>query len=355
MDDPTITDLFAALCIIMEDMQKRRKKKDEEIDLKESEILRKEIKLREAIHDARLKRFDVPSYFVMTVNMSGKTKKGYASARRTLISIIMRNFFASVIFCQELPDRFKKEVVEKCGTLGFDFVLTGKEAAVMWITKKFDGVRLNDKTLTQITERLQKKRSDVDTSEVRTRTSMVLLSAKDAKGSNGPCFLAVSWHGPKNNVSVEQRKRAYKGLICFLQEICKQKQKEGKLVRNVIIGGDFNLNTLDLDLVNGEALGNYELSCRGMEASGSYIPHKDNFVFFNYPPPYDGSMKVSNLRAFEFEDTVHPGNDLTANDQKEVDALVARNERKDLLDHDPIIGVLQFFHVTTTAGKFKLL
>lgn len=192
MDDPTITDLFAALCIIMEDMQKRRKKKDEEIDLEESEILRKEIKLREAIHDARLKRFDVPSYFVMTVNMSGKTKKGYASARRTLISIIMRNFFASVIFCQELPDRFKKEVVEKCGTLGFDFVLTGKEAAVMWITKKFDGVRLNDKTLTQIIERLQKKRSDVDTSEVRTRTSMVLLSAKDAKGSNGPCFLAVS-------------------------------------------------------------------------------------------------------------------------------------------------------------------
>ena len=118
MDDPTITDLFAALCIIMEDMQKRRKKKDEEIDLEESEILRKEIKLREAIHDARLKRFDVPSYFVMTVNMSGKTKKGYAPARRTLISIIMRNFFASVIFCQELPDRFKKEVVEKCGTLG---------------------------------------------------------------------------------------------------------------------------------------------------------------------------------------------------------------------------------------------
>ena len=352
MDDPTIPELFAALHIIMKDV------KEGKIDLEKSEIQPKMIEFREDIQNAGLKRYDVPSYFVMTVNMSGKTKKGYASTRRTLISIIMRTFFASVIFCQELPDVFKEEVVNKCGTRGYDFVRTGKEAAVMWIKEKFRGRRLNDKTLAQITERLQKKRSDVDTSEVRTRTSMVLLSAKDTKGSNSPCFLAVSWHGPKNKVSLEQRKRAYKGLICFLQEICKQFQKKGKLVRNVIIGGDFNLNTCtleDLDLVNGEAVGNYELSCRGMEASGSYIPYKDNFVFFNYPPPYDGSINVSYLRAFEFENSVYLGNDLTENDQNEVDTLVPRDERKDLLDHDPIIGLLQFFHVTTTAGKFKLL
>ena len=192
-EDPTITDLFAAVRIKMEDMEKRRKKEDEEIDLEESGIPQKEIELREAIHDARLKRFDVPSYSVMTINMNGKTKTGYACARRTLIPIIMRNFFASVIFCQELPDKFKKDVVEKCGTGGFDFVANGKEAAVMWITKKFDGEPLNDhKALFKITERLQRERSDVDTSEVRTRTSMVLLSAKDANSSNSPRFLAVS-------------------------------------------------------------------------------------------------------------------------------------------------------------------
>ena len=344
MDDPTIPELFAAFHIIMKDV------KDGKIDLEESETLPEMIKFREDIQNASLKRFDVPSYFVMTVNMSGKTKQGYASSRRTLISIIMRTFFASVIFCQELPDVFKKEVVEKCGTRGYDFVFTGKEAAVMWIKEKFCGLPLNDKLLAQIKEILQKKRSDVDTSEVRTRTSMVLLSAKDAKGSNSPRFLAVSWHGRKK-ISVDNRKRAYKGLICFLEEICKQLQKQGKLVRYVIIGGDFNLNTLeDLDVVK-EALANYELSCRGMKASGSYIPYKDNFVFFNYPPPYDSSIRMSYLRALEFENSVCLGNDLTRNDQNEVDRLVPRDERKDLLDHDPIIGLLQFFRITKTAGK----
>ena len=70
-----------------------------ETDLKESELLQKEVEFREAIHNARVKRFDVPSYFVMTVNMSGMTKKlkGYAPARMTLISVIMSNFFPSVI------------------------------------------------------------------------------------------------------------------------------------------------------------------------------------------------------------------------------------------------------------------
>lgn len=350
MDNPTIPELLADFSITMIKVQ------DREIDLVESEPPQEEIEFREAIHNARLKRFDDPSYFVMTFNMNGKTKKGYASARRKLISIIMRNFFASVIFCQEPPDRFKEEVVEKCGTRGFDFVVNEKEAAVMWKTEKFDGERLNDhKALAKITERLQRTRSDVDTSQVRTRTSMVLLSAKDAKDSNSPRFLAVSWHGPKNQVLVQNRKRAYQGLICFLQEICKQLKKEDKPVRNVIIGGDFNLNTLeDLDLVNSEALANYELSCRGMEASGNYIPYKDNFVFFNYPPPYDHSFRVSYLRAFEFENSLCPGNDINLNDQKEVDKLVKQDEKKDLLDHDPVIGVLQFFRVTKTAGEFKL-
>lgn len=115
------------------------------------------------------------------------------------------------------------------------------------------------------------------------------------------------------------------------------------------------MNTLeDLDLVNCEALANYELSCRGMEASGGYIRYKDNFVFFNFPPPFDHSFRVSNLKAFEFENSLYPGNDLNLNDQKEVDKLVKQDEKKDLLDHDPVIGLLQFFRVTKTAGKFKL-
>ena len=338
MDDPTI---FAI------------EVEDRAADLKESEPLEKLIEFREAIHNARLKRFDVPSYFIMTVNMSGMTKEGYASARKTLISIIMSNFFPSVIFCQELPGKFVEEVVKKCGTLGFDFVATGKQAAVMWIANKFDGERLNDSTeAIAIIERLKEERSDVDLSEVRTRTSMVLLSAKDAKGSNSPCFLAVSWHAPKKE-TVDNRKKVFQGLICFLQEICKKREEQGRPVRNVIIGGDFNLKTLeDLDLVNDVALGNYELSCRGMEASGRYIPYKDNFIFFNYPPPFDFSFRVSYLRAFEFENSVYPGNDLAGNDNKEVDALAA--QRKDLLDHDPVIGLLQFFRVKKTAGKFKL-
>ena len=72
----------------------------------------------------------------MSVNMNGKTKP---DERRALLSKIITSRRSSLVFCQELPDCFEKDVVRKCGTCVYDFVRTGKKAAVMWSEAHFYG------------------------------------------------------------------------------------------------------------------------------------------------------------------------------------------------------------------------
>ena len=50
------------------------------------------------------------SYSLMTVNMHGKTKPGET---RALLSKIITSTASSLVFCQELPDCFEKDVVRK--------------------------------------------------------------------------------------------------------------------------------------------------------------------------------------------------------------------------------------------------
>ena len=97
-----------------------------------------------------------------------------------------------MILCK-VPDKFETEVVEKCHG-DYEYAVTDKESAVMWRLKYFDGdpVQGTDSSITKIVERLQKEKSDVDVSEVRTRTVMVKLRNR----KTGASFLAVSWHGP---------------------------------------------------------------------------------------------------------------------------------------------------------------
>ena len=117
----------------------------------------------------------------------------------------------------------------------------------------------------------------------------------------------------------------------------------------MIIGGDFNLSTSD---ENGlEELKVYfpwyELSPRGKlakERKGQgrpYIAHKDNFAITTISPSVGRpfvDMKLSKVKPLsEFNYVKEEG----------------RERGKDILDHDPILGVLHLGK-TPSTGKFWL-
>ena len=218
------------------------------------------------------------SHPIITINMNGKSHgEGTADERRHLIVSILKRSSASVIFCQEVPDKFETEVVKKCYG-DYEYAVTGKESAVMWRLKDFDGDPVQGTSITKILERLQKEKSDVDVSEVRTRTAMVKLRNRET----GAFFLAVSWHGP-HKVSDNAKLRAFYGLICFLDEVC-------ETLCSFIIGGDFNFDTrLISEAVPRKygitiSISSYELCTRDQErllTTGSgrdFVPYKDNFI-----------------------------------------------------------------------------
>ncbi|CAH3191030.1 unnamed protein product [Porites evermanni] len=261
-------------------------------------------------------------YSLMSVNMNGKTKP---DERRALLSKIITSSGSSLVFCQELPDCFEKEVVRKCGTCVYDFVRTGKEAAVMWSEAHFYGEPVDVAFKTRILDTVVASKNFFShVSEITARTAVVKLTSK----SEACSFLAVSWHGP-SKMKLEKKREVLKALIPFLSEICLKTN-----VSSIIIGGDFNLSTSD---ENGLEELNvyfpwYELSPRGKlakERKGQgrpYIAFKDNFAITTISPSVVSPFEVMNL--------------------SEVKPLLGFNlegseKGKDILDHDPIIGVLQ--------------
>lgn len=349
MDDLTIAELAAALS----DIWKPR----EDGQIEESEREKKEIKLKKEIQNARLKPCDKPSYFVMSINMNGV---GNAPDRRKLLSSVMRTFFASVIFCQELPGKFEKDVIKNCGTGGYYSVSSEKEAAVMWAKEDFDGEPVGIAAKRTIRDGLVAggKIDREPASEIPARTAVVKLKIKGEASNCTPPFLAVSWHGPFRRTKLEFRKKVFKALISFSYEVCRAND-----LSSAIIGGDFNLNTLeelddDEDLAEPNvSFAGYELSPRGELSCGrdgqgrKYIPYKDNFAFFTIPcsntksPQLFGDITVSSVRPMlVFVNSEDPASDLLKKDHKEVEQLTTT----EVLDHDPIIGVL---HLET--GKFR--
>ncbi|XP_078351734.1 uncharacterized protein LOC144636402 [Oculina patagonica] len=310
-------------------------------------------KYKKDIQDARLKSAETPSYFIMTINMGGKAKR---DDRVLLSSTIMRTCFSSIIFCQEIPGHFARDVVKNCGRSGYGFAKTDQQnhAAILWQIKDFDGstygLKTTDTAITRIRERVQY------TTDLFGRIVMVKLTCR----KTSDVMLAVSWHGPHRNLGYTENDKinAFNGLITFLHEVCKEND-----IPSFLIGADFNLDTLDDNLEPGKNVLNvpreeneaikvcvvrYELSPRQEKraTNRNYIRNKDNFVFFSK----DNKIKVSWVRPFEIEDpTVATAasdfGDLTegayANVQSEMaGSKVAQVE--EVLDHNPIIGVLQF-------------
>ena len=280
------------------------------------------------------------SYHIMTINKNVKspdknTPAPTAAKRMELVLSTIEDFPVSVIFCQEVPAKLEKEVIKKCGSGVYEFAFRDKEAAVMWRTRDFYGERksLKGKDLSSIDigERLQRKRSNVDVSEVYTRTAMVRLTSR----KTGASFLAVSWHGP-SKVSDESKSKALDGLICFLCEVC-----ENEKLSSFIIGGDFNLDTSTVDLTKhkGVTISRYSLCARDKNrlkqdaikkelgiGGCSFIPYKDTFIVSVKAPsderPITGYITVSSERPLE-----------------------PKNESSDnkLMDHVPVVGVLNLW------------
>ena len=320
------------------------------------------------------------SYSVMTVNMKGKTKP---DETRALLSKIITSSASSLVFCQELPDCFEKDVVRKCGTCVYDFVRTGKKAAVMWSEAHFYGEPVDAAFKIEILNKVvapQNFRSDKvsEINRITARTAVVKLTSK----SEACSFLAVSWHG-RSKIKLDMKREVLKVLILFLQEICRKKN-----VSSIIVGGDFNLNTLH---ENGLNFPWYELTSRAILATGRkgpghpYIPYKDNFAITTISPSVVRrfvDMKLSEVRPLsgfnyvkeeESQGSLHGTRRVVgfawASDFicvlvrlilyisfyfLYITNISGKSEKgKDILDHDPIIGFLQL-RKTPSTGKFWL-
>ena len=299
-----------------------------------------------SVQDGHLKSASSPSYFIMTINMNSP-KKRVAEKRRKFLSIVMRSFFSSVISCQELPGYFEEEVVAECGASGYDYVETGKESAVMWRKEDFDGETTGLKTTDTWIRELRGSLGS-DASELLSRIALVKLTSKASK----QVVLAASWHGPHNNSDDEKKILVFDCLTAFLAKVVEEKE-----IPSYIIGGDFNLDTIKARLPDNVVVSNYELSPRQtqkQEKSHCYIPHKDNFVLFP-----NKELRVCYARPFLFEDEGTTTSDFSKDDQAKVEAEMANAATgdtsanpTDMLDHDPIISVIQF---TSSSSAVKNL
>ena len=175
---------------------------------------------------------EVETYPIMTINMNSKSQgKGTADKRRKLIVSTIKRSSASVIFCQEVPGFFEKDVVAKCDTNGYSYkfvrpkdVCSKKrkvKVAVMWRETDFQGkevVLTDSSSFTEIVERLKKKKFDVDVTKASIRSAMVKLTSRRTDAS----FLAVSWHGPwkVNKASKKTKLEVVDDLIRLLRVVC---------------------------------------------------------------------------------------------------------------------------------------
>lgn len=341
MDDPTISESpdFAKFYDSVErDIAER-----DDVDWKAIE--KRSLDFKKSVQDARLKSASSPSYFIMTINMNSP-KSGVTEKRRRFVSILMRSFFSSIIFCQELPGYFETKVVAECGTSGYNYVKNGSHSAVIWRKEDFDGetegLKTTDEWITKLRDRL-----GPDASELLSRIAMVKLTSKTSDES----VLAVSWHGPHTNSSKDNKMAAFKSLTSFVAEVIKEKG-----IPSYIIGGDFNLNTLEAELPKDAAVSTYELSHlqnKKQEESGRYISHKDNFIWFP-----KSKLIGRNVRPFLFEDEGTTTSDFSKDDQAKVEREMAEEtdapaRPTDMLDHDPIIGVIEFTSSTVVRSLLE--
>ena len=339
MEDPTISVGIEFAKFVEEHIEA-----DADVD---SITMKKEFtEFKKSVQDGRLKSASSPSYFIMTINMNSP-ESGVTEKRRRLVTILMRSFFSSIVFCQELPGCWDEKVVAECGTSGYGYVKNENESAVLWRKEDFDGETKGFETSNSWIRKV-KDRVAPNGSQLLSKIAMVKLTPKT---SSEESILAVSWHGPYV-VKDDVKSAEFNSLTTFLAEVIQEKG-----IPSYIIGGDFNLNTLGIELSSNVGVPGYELSPRQTQRqkSSKYIPFKDNFVF--YPSM---KLRVRHVRPFVFEDRETPNSDLTKEDQKKVEEEMTNTtdtpvDSTKMLDHDPIIGVLQFTSLSSSSTAVRNL
>lgn len=301
--------------------------------------------IKESTLQGRLKTPENPSYFIMTINMSSNHHvKGSAQKRRDLLSVILRSALTAIIFCQELPK-------------GYEYRENKPEAAVMWDSNHFDGSSEGLETDNPELTELSDKKGHA--SKLLSRISMVKLTPLGQERNES--ILAVSFHGPYIGKTKKERSEIFQSLAEFLDKVIKLRR-----IRSYIVGGDFNFDTQEVEPPDEVVIASFESSPRSKEKqkkSARFIPNKDSFLWY----PHTAVIKVSWTRAFVFGNENDKSSDLTKEDYKTVHkslaieitkkndatasgatgttkASEATEETKatDLLDHDPVVGVLVF-------------
>ena len=327
---------------------------------------------------------------LMTINMNGKAKP---DETRALVSEIIKSEASSLVFCQELPPYFERDVVPNDYKFVEAIVKTKRHAAVMWSRQHFHRKPVDAESIKKISDELVESEEIDD--EIRSRTAVVRLTAKGEEASNfpKPRFLAVSWHGPyagEKGWKLKKKQEALQGLIHFLEEVCRRCAEDVSLI---IIGGDFNLNTLnENDLGPNVYFPRYTLSDRAAakiknnlkkKPGRPYIPYKDNFAIITISPSVGRpfvDMKLSEVRPLsEFNFVKEEGSQGSLHGTRRVVGFAwgsdficvlvrlilyisfyflyitnisgISEKGKDILDHDPIIGFLQL-RKTPSTGKF---
>jgi hypothetical protein len=263
-----------------------------------------------------------------------------------MINIILRNVVPGVVFCQELPGRFKQDIVNKLSidAQQWDYTRTaGTDAGIMWSTQHFTGKPLpTDARMFRIRDGLVGQGKPAD--NLLSRASFVKLTGHHTLDVEEPprSFIACSYHGEYIGVTDQKRIAIFQSLIQFLSELC---QEEGNIP--FLIGGDFNFDTTNINLPPNITLPGYEMTRRS--SVPGKIPYKDNF-FWKFKTP----IVMTHVRPFALEE--REDCDLSVDERDVVDHLPAAASTQvrnvdDLLDHDPIIGVLVL--EKPTAGNLE--
>ena len=183
------------------------------------------------------------AYFTVTINMNGTTARGVTQHRRDLIKIILHVF--GVVFCQELPEHFERIIEDLMTEANWDFVRVGKEAGVIWDTSKFNGTKEGFRPTDPRMRRIREEFINVGRTEATNLLSRAAF-VKLTTIKDNISFVAVSYHGEKNNKKEDERYQIFRCLIEFVQQLS---QDEGNLNDDgrplpFLIGGNFNFTTL---------------------------------------------------------------------------------------------------------------
>ncbi len=213
-------------------------------------------------------------FSILTIDMNDPSLQNATDEqKRTLLSVILQLYPSALIFCQEVPENFEEVVPADKADFKID-TKHEKSTAVIWATEQFtksdpeEKRRFEEKLKYEIGEEIM----------LWSRISMVKLTSTEE-----PTYttLAVSYHGPHTKRNKKEKINLLLRLLTFLNEA----KEEENDVHSFIVGGDFNLNTTQINNLCDRLrvkVGEYNLSKRAetkREKNRRYIPYKDNFFW----------------------------------------------------------------------------